>query len=110
MPGSKQRDSDEQEPRETSRRGCGLPALVGLLVLLLVGVGTFSAWMVERTLLAPYESRIYPNVLVLGENLGGFTVDEASQRLEAVFATRDTGDLILSDGDEAWRVPWSETD
>ena len=95
-------------PREKSTRGCGLPALVGLLLLLLVGVGAFSVWMVERTLLAPYESRIYPNVFVLGENLGGFTVDEASQRLDAVFATRETGDLILSDGDEAWRVPWSE--
>jgi lipoprotein-anchoring transpeptidase ErfK/SrfK len=62
----------------------------------------------ERAILAPYESRIYPNVYVLGENLGGFTKEEASRHLNEVFHNHDTGDLILSDGEQTWRVPWSE--
>jgi lipoprotein-anchoring transpeptidase ErfK/SrfK len=64
--------------------------------------------MAQRTILAPYQSCIYPNVYVLGENLGGFTVEEASDHLDKVFDNYDTGDLILSNGDQSWRVPWSK--
>ena len=99
-------DGHQHQPEE--RGGCAPPVLVGLLLLLLIGVGAFSAWMVERAILAPYESRIYPNVYVLGENLGGFTLNEAAHRLETLFAGYDTGDLILTDGTYQWRVPWSE--
>jgi LysM repeat protein len=74
----------------------------------LVGVAAFSAWMIQGALLTPYETRIYPNVCVLEENLGGLTPNEASERLDMVFADRNAGDLILSDGDQIWRVPWSE--
>jgi lipoprotein-anchoring transpeptidase ErfK/SrfK len=83
-------------------------ALVAFLLLLLVGVAIFSTWMVEQMILRPYESCIYPNVYVRGEDLGGFTIEEASHHLERVFAHLSTGDLILSDGEQAWRVPWSE--
>jgi lipoprotein-anchoring transpeptidase ErfK/SrfK len=83
-------------------------AFLVLLLLLLAGVGLLSVRTVERAILAPYESRIYPNVYVLGENLGGFTVDEASRHLDEVFANHTAGDLILSDGDHTWRVPWAE--
>jgi len=99
-------DASQRQPKES--RGCAPPILVALLLLLLVGAGAFSAWMVERAVLAPYESRIYPNVHVLGENLGGFTPTEAAHRLETLFAGHDTGDLILTDGTHQWRVPWSE--
>jgi lipoprotein-anchoring transpeptidase ErfK/SrfK len=74
----------------------------------LVGVAAFAAWMMPQTVLAPYETRIYPNVCVLEENLGGLTPDEASERLTRVFPSRNSGDLILSDGDRIWQVPWSE--
>jgi lipoprotein-anchoring transpeptidase ErfK/SrfK len=74
----------------------------------LVGVVAFSAWMMRQAILAPYETRIYPNVCVLDENLGGLTPDEAAERLEVVFASRNGEDLILTDGDQIWQVPWSE--
>jgi len=99
-------DASQRQPQD--RRGCAPPIIVVLLLLLLVGVGAFSAWMVERAILAPYESRIYPNVYVLGENLGGFTLNEAAHHLETLFAGHDTSDLILTDGTDQWRVPWSE--
>ncbi len=108
MPGVAQTTSDHQEPKTEQKRGCMPAAVVALLLLLLAGVGVFSAWMVERTILTPYESRIYPNIHVLGENLGGFTVEEAAHHLDEVFANHNAGDLILSDGDQSWRVPWSE--
>jgi lipoprotein-anchoring transpeptidase ErfK/SrfK len=76
--------------------------------MMLLGVGAFSAWMLQRAILAPYKSCIYPNVCVLEENLGGLTPDEASERLGMVFPSRNAGDLILTDGDQIWRVPWSE--
>ena len=106
QPAQRKRDASPGQPKE--KRGCAAPFLLALLLLLLVGAGAFSVWMVQRAILAPYESRIYPNVYVLGENLGGFTPTEAVHHLEALFAGYDTGDLILSDGTHVWRVPWSE--
>ncbi len=108
MPRSAQASSEDQERKRDKRRGCRPAALVALLMLVLAAVGAFSVRTVERAILTPYESRIYPNVVVLGENLGGFTVEEASRHLDEVFANHSARDLILSDGDHAWRVPWSE--
>lgn len=105
---TQQASSEYQDSETKQRHGCMPAALISLFVLLLAGVGIFSVWMVERAVLSPYQSRIYPNVYVLGENLGGFTIDEASHHLDDVFANRDTGDLILRDGDHTWRIPWSE--
>jgi len=108
MPPVAQTSPEQQEPETKRRRGCLALALVAFALLLLVGTGVFSVWMVERTILTPYESCIYPNVYVRGEDLGGFTVEEASRHLDEVFANQTAGDLILSDGEQAWRVPWSE--
>ena len=108
MPRTAQAGSEHQEPQEKQGRGCMPAVVVTLLFLLLAAGGSFCAWMVERTILAPYQSCIYPNVYVLGENLGGFTVEEVSDHLDKAFADYDTGDLIISDGDRSWRVPWSE--
>ena len=98
----------EGETERPRRRGCLPAAFAGVLVVALLGVLGFSAWMMQRTILAPYETRIYPNVCVLEENLGGLTPDEASERLERVFANQNAGDLILSDGRQIWQAPWSE--
>ena len=108
MAQSTRASSEHQDPKPEQRRGCAPAFIIAALLLLLAGVGIFSAWMVERTILTPYESCIYPHVYVLDENLGGFTVEEATHHLNEVFANWDTGDLILSDGDQTWRVPWSE--
>ena len=108
MPQGARTNGNHQKPQKRSSRGCLLIGFVTLLLLLLIGTAAFSAWMVRRTALAPYETVIYPNVYVLGENLGGLPPGEATQRLERIFASHDYGYLILSDGDHTWRVPWSE--
>jgi LysM repeat protein len=108
MPQDARTNVNHQRPEKRGSRGCLLTGFVTLLLLLLIGAAGFSAWMVRRTALAPYETVIYPNVYVFGENLGGLPPEEAAQRLERVFAGYDYGHLILSDGDRTWRVPWSE--
>ncbi len=108
MPEAPRSSSEHQETDARPRRGCLLAVFAAGLLIILVSTGGFSLWMVQRTVLVPYETRIYPNVRVLGEDLGGLTPDEASERLDRVFADRDAGDLILTDGDRIWQVPWSE--
>ncbi len=103
-----QTHSNHRQPDSRGRRSCLISASVAILLVTLVGAAAFSAWMVQRTVLAPYETRIYPNVYVLGENLGGLTPGEAAEHLEKIYASRQFGDLILSDGEQTWRVPWSE--
>jgi lipoprotein-anchoring transpeptidase ErfK/SrfK len=102
-----QTDHSDRET-EASKRGCLPKVFLAALLSVLAGVAVFSAWVVQQAVLAPYETRIYPNVCVLEENLGGLTPSEASERLDMVFASRNAGDLILSDGDQIWQAPWSE--
>jgi len=90
-------------------RGSLLVAFAATLLLMLGAIGLFAAWTVREVMLGPYEARIYPNVYVLGVNLGGLTPDEASQRLAQAFSHYDAGLLTLSDGEHIWTVPWSET-
>jgi lipoprotein-anchoring transpeptidase ErfK/SrfK len=108
MPQDAQTSAKTQKREKRGSRSCLLSGFISLLLLLLIGTAAFSAWMVRRTALAPYETTIYPNVYVLGENLGGLQPEEAAERLERVFVNHDYGHLILSDGDHTWRVPWSE--
>jgi lipoprotein-anchoring transpeptidase ErfK/SrfK/nitrate reductase NapE component len=105
---SAQTNLDREEAGTQKGRGCLSTAFVIFLLMMLVGAAAFSVWMLQRAVLGPYETRIYPNVCVLEENLGGLTPAEASERLDMVFASRNAGDLILSDGNQIWRVPWSE--
>jgi lipoprotein-anchoring transpeptidase ErfK/SrfK len=93
-----------------ARRGRGrliTPFVAGLLFVL-GAMGFFAAWTVHRVVLGPYETRIYPNVYVLGVNLGGLTPSEASERLAQALSDYDAGALTLSDGERTWAVPWSE--
>jgi lipoprotein-anchoring transpeptidase ErfK/SrfK len=108
MPQAARTNSNRQDPDKQGGRSCLLTAFIILLLLVLISTAAFSAWMVQRTALAPYEGCIYPNVYVLGENLGGLTPDEAAERLQRIFANHEYGDLILSDEDRTWRVSWSE--
>ncbi|MFO7743432.1 MAG: peptidoglycan binding domain-containing protein [Anaerolineae bacterium] len=103
-----QTHSNHREPDSRGDRSCLLSAFVAALLLALVGAAAFSIWMVQQTVLTPYETRIYPNVYVLDENLGGLTPQEAADHLERMFAKGQFGDLILSDGEQTWRVPWAE--
>jgi len=74
----------------------------------MVVVGLFSAWVVLQVTVWRYGVRIYPNVHVLGVNLGGLTLNEASGQLTEAFGRIDTGRLILSDGQREWAIPWQE--
>ena len=88
--------------------GCLLTRLIVVSLLTLGAIGIFSAWTVHKMILAPYETRIYPNVYVLDVNLGGLTPDEASERLTQALSHYDAGLLTLSGGERAWTVPWAE--
>ena len=100
--------SQDERTDTTARPGCLPAALVAALLLLLVTVGAFSLWILQQALFLSYESRIYPNVHVMGEDLGGLTPDEAAQHLGSVFASRDPGHLIVTDSDFVWKLPWTE--
>ena len=104
-----QANTDHDEARPTrQRRGCLSIRLIVVLLLALGAIGLFSAWMVHQVVLGPYETRIYPNVTVLGVDLGGLTPGEASERLAETGSHYDAGKLTLSDGERTWVVPWSE--
>lgn len=99
---------EHREADSESRIGCLAAGFVTFLALILAGVGFFSLWIVQHAVLIPYEGRIYPNVYVLGEDVGGLTPEAASEYLDRIFAHRDAGHLILTDGDQIWRIPWAE--
>ncbi len=82
--------------------------LVVILLLTLGAIAVLSAWRVQKVILAPYETRIYPNVYVLDVDLGGLTPGEASQRLTEALSHYDAGRLTLSDGERTWTVPWAQ--
>ncbi len=97
-------DADSPRPEH----GCLLTRLVIVSLLTLGAIGTFAAWTIYRTILAPYETRIYPNIYVLDVNLGGLTTDEAAELVTQALEHHDTGMLTLSDGEHTWTVPWAE--
>jgi LysM repeat protein len=88
--------------------GCLVIGLVVFLLVLLIGAGLFVAGVMQQVILAPYANQIYPNVYVLGENLGRLTTEQAAEKLRASFSDYAPGELILSDGEHVWKVPWSE--
>jgi lipoprotein-anchoring transpeptidase ErfK/SrfK len=90
------------------RRGPRFAELVLFWLCAAVLAGLFSAWVAVQVTLWHYEVRIYPNVHVLGVNLGGLTLSEASPPLVEAFGHTDTGHLILNDGQREWLIPWRE--
>ncbi len=103
-----QNHSHRHQSGNRGRRSFLVTLFLAVLLLTLIAAAAFCAWMVQLIILAPYENCIYPNVYVLGENLGGLTPAEAADRLDRLFGNRDAGHLILADGDQVWRIPWSE--
>lgn len=104
-PANTDHDADSPTPQGS---GCLLTRLLAGLLLTLGSLGIFSAWMVHRTILAPYETRIYPNVYVLDVNLGGLTPDEAAELVTQTLGHHDASLLTLSDGERTWTIPWTE--
>ena len=96
------------------RRGNTFVFLSAVILLALV-VAIICGWLMLETVASYYAHRIYPNVYVLGLNLGRLTREEAAALLQDAARRTDMGVLILRDvpGDVAqaparWSVPWSE--
>lgn len=98
--------------------GCLPFSLVGVLLLVLATIAFFALWIVLEMALGPYEGRIYPNVYVVGVDLGGLAPDAAALRLAGAEAgyggeeydgwTYEGGAVVLRDGAQSWSLPWSE--
>jgi hypothetical protein len=101
------RTPNEPQPVRQDRGRLSTAFVVGLL-LTLGAVGLFATWTGYQVIVGPYQTRIFPNVTVLGVGLGGLTSDEASARLTEALSDYDAGALTLSDGERSWAVPWSE--
>ncbi len=102
------KDLRENQP---DRQNSGFLSTAFAIALLigLVTIGLFAAWTIQQTLLRPYETRIYPNIHILGLNVGGLTIDEAAARIAAERGDYDAGLLTLTDdAGRLWTVPWAE--
>jgi hypothetical protein len=109
---------------KAKRSSYGLFVLLSATLLLTLVVGLVCGWLMLQTVAGYYAARIYPNVYVLGVNLGRLSPEEATAVLDDVARRADTGLLTLCDGsaglttggsagltasaDGCWSVPWSE--
>ena len=89
--------------------------LLSAVILLAMIVAIVCGWLMLETVASYYAYRIYPNVYVLGLNLGRLTREEAVALLQDAARRTDMGVLILRDvPDDAaqtpvrWSIPWSE--
>lgn len=77
----------------------------GLLVaLILLAAGGLWFLSIERR----YQQRIYPNIFVLGVNVGGLQVDEAEQALYTHFRSFTDVPVVLNFEGKSWRVSGEE--
>jgi len=98
------------------RRGNSFVFLSAIILLALV-VAIVCGWLMLETVASYYAHRIYPNVYVLGLNLGRLTRQEATTVLQDAARRLETGTglLILRDvptdatqPPARWSVPWSQ--
>lgn len=75
-----------------------------LVVLILLGAGGLWFLSIERR----YQQRIYPNIFVLGVNVGGLQVDEAEQALQTHFRAFTDVPVVLTFEGKSWRVSGDE--
>jgi vancomycin resistance protein YoaR len=76
--------------------------LTGLLLLLLTLALCLMALMMR------YRDTIYPNVWLLGQNIGGMTLKEARESLQFAFDYGERTVFTLRDGERFWQVKASE--
>ncbi|MBN1262359.1 MAG: peptidoglycan binding domain-containing protein, partial [Anaerolineae bacterium] len=85
--------------------------LWGVVVLLLVILGAalfFCAWVFNQRLQNFYRDCIFPNVYILGEDLGGYSSEAAADVLAERVAAAPIGQVIMTDGERQWSVSWEE--
>ena len=92
--------------RPRSRRR--LLLTVPILIVMLIAAIVFSGWVFLQRTERLFRGHIYPHVYALGVDLGGKTLPEAAEALEAIAPQLDTGLLILTDGEARWSYSWSE--
>lgn len=80
--------------------------MMNTLLLVLILVAASGVWFlsIERR----YKERIYPNIAILGVNVGGLTPDEAVQALEDHFRPFKEAPIVLTFEDRSWRVSGEE--
>ncbi|MBM4412289.1 MAG: vanomycin resistance protein VanB [Chloroflexi bacterium] len=92
------------EQRRRIRRRAQIMMNSVLVVLILIAASAVWFLSIERR----YQSRIYPNVTVLGVNVGGLSLSEAKQALEDHFQTFYETPIILTFEDRSWGVTGEE--
>lgn len=89
------------------RHGVMISALA-VLMILLAAATLFCGWVFAQRMQRLYRGQIYPNVYALGVDLGAKTPEEAEAALAEVASYVQTGELVLTDGEQQWTYPWSE--
>jgi vancomycin resistance protein YoaR len=88
------------EQRRRIRRRAQIMMNSVLAVLILIAAGAVWFLSIERR----YQSRIYPNVTVLGVNVGGLSLPEAKQALEDHIRPFYETPILLTFEDRTWGV------
>lgn len=92
------------EQRRRIRRRSQIMTNSVLVVLILIAASAVWFLSIERR----YQSRIYPNVTVLGVNVGGLSLGEAKQALEDHFRPFYETPVVLTFEDRSWGVTGEE--
>lgn len=92
------------EQRRRIRRRAQIMMNSVLVVLILIAAGAVWFLSIERR----YQSRIYPNVTVLGVNVGGLSMTEAKQALEDHIRPFYETPIVLTFEDRTWGVTGEE--
>lgn len=92
------------EQRRRIRRRSQIMMNSVLVVLILIAAGAVWFLSIERR----YQSRIYPNITVLGVNVGGLSMGEAKQALEDHFRPFYETPVVLTFEDRSWGVTGAE--
>ncbi|MFZ9857390.1 MAG: VanW family protein [Roseiflexaceae bacterium] len=92
------------EQRRRIRRRAQIMMNSVLVLLILIAAGAVWFLSIERR----YQSRIYPNVTVLGVNVGGLSLTEAKQALEDHVRPFYETPIVLTFEDRTWGVTGEE--
>ncbi len=80
----------------------GLWVLFLSLSLAALGALGFALWVFQFRADRTFTNRIYPHVFILGEDLGGLTLEEAALRLNQLPSPGNNLPLVLRDGANQW--------
>src|SRR5690554_6503707 len=73
-----------------------LTLLGGMALFILLALGVLIAYDMR------YEGRIYPGVMMVGADLSGLTVEEASAQIASRLTFPVTGKIVFQEGSRIW--------